>query len=306
MKENTSTQQPSWSKTAVASSLVAGACLAAVLLGWDTERGLGCYLGRPLGRLGMALLWLLGAVVCLAGFWTTRQQRGRWLVITSGLGLACGLLLCFIAAVQEVKEYRMPMLTSAKLRDLASALREYARVNGRLPPPAIVDRNGRSLLSWRVAILPYLGQEELYQQFHLDESWNSPHNLALVKRMPDVFAPPCRKPAPESYMTCFQVLTGAGTAFEGTGGVSLADFPDGLDKTLLLVEANEAVTWTQPADVEYAKDRPLPAFGHVSERKFFVAFADGANRSILKTASTATIRALITRNGNDVPGDDWE
>jgi hypothetical protein len=42
-------------------------------------------------------------------------------------------------------------------------------------------------LSWRVHLLPELGEDELYRKFHLDEPWDSPHNLPLVTEMPAAF-----------------------------------------------------------------------------------------------------------------------
>ena len=55
--------------------------------------------------------------------------------------------------------------------------------------------NGTPLLSWRVAILPYLGESEkaLYGQFKLSEPWDSPHNKALLAKMPRVYAPAVAK-----------------------------------------------------------------------------------------------------------------
>src|SRR6185295_11708421 len=46
-------------------------------------------------------------------------------------------------------------------------------------PTSSTDASGQPLLSWRVRILPYLDEQTLYAQFHLDEPWNSPHNSTL-------------------------------------------------------------------------------------------------------------------------------
>src|SRR5262245_7699100 len=63
-----------------------------------------------------------------------------------------------------------------------------ARNGGRLPSSAI-SKGGEPLLSWRVAILPWLEQSALHGEFHLDEAWDSPHNLPLLDAMPRVYAP---------------------------------------------------------------------------------------------------------------------
>jgi hypothetical protein len=53
--------------------------------------------------------------------------------------------------------------------------------------------DGTPLLSWRVLVLPYLGQEELFAQFRLTEPWDSDHNVRLLDRMPSTYAPPAYK-----------------------------------------------------------------------------------------------------------------
>src|SRR4051794_4085638 len=95
---------------------------------------------------------------------------------------------------------------------------------GRLPPAVLFDRNGKALHSWRVLLLPYLEGRSLYEQFRLEEPWDSPHNLALVPRMPKVYGLPGGLPVEvraEPYVTFHQVFVGKGTAFEGPQGLHL-------------------------------------------------------------------------------------
>ncbi len=139
-------------------------------------------------------------------------------------------------------------------------------------------------LSWRVALLPYLKQERLYEKFRFDQPWNSHHNQKLLKEMPEVYKLP--EPAsgtidvPEGY-TFYRVFVGPNTIF----GDSLADptpmapqpgkaeakgrFPS-LDKvtvqqefTLLVVEAAEAVPWTKPEGLAIPQqpNQPWPQLG---------------------------------------------
>jgi hypothetical protein len=69
----------------------------------------------------------------------------------------------------------------------------YHDAHGRLPPAVVYGKDGKPLYSWRVLLLPYLDEQELYQQFQLDEPWDSPHNLQLLPRMPGFYAPPSGK-----------------------------------------------------------------------------------------------------------------
>jgi hypothetical protein len=178
------------------------------------------------------------------------------------------------------------------------------------------------LHSWRVFLLPYLNEEDLYRQFRLGEPWDSPHNLALLPRMPEVYARPWGLPGgvpAEPFTTFYQAFVGEGTAFEGTQGLHFPeDFPDGPANTVLLVEAGEAVPWTKPADLAYARDQPLPAlggiftgegrfnlFGPSRVKGFHVLTADGYVRFVTPAVSEESLRAAIIRNNGKVPGPDW-
>src|SRR5437016_5495874 len=102
------------------------------------------------------------------------------------------------------------------------AMHNYQGVHCRLPPAVVYGRDGTPLLSWRVLVLPYLGQQDLYEQFHLDEPWDSPHNLQLLPKMPVLYAPPSGKTwKVPAYHTVCQVFVGKGAAFEGHEGLRL-------------------------------------------------------------------------------------
>jgi hypothetical protein len=146
----------------------------------------------------------------------------------------------------------------ANARKIGLAMLEYNRKYGRLPAAASYTKEGQALLSWRVTILPFLGEKELYRQFHLDEPWDSEHNRKLVARMPAVFMALDDEPTPT---TAYQVPVGKGTAFTGKKGKRLADLKDGPGQTLLVVEAGRRVPWTKPEDYHYSADKPLRRFG---------------------------------------------
>ena len=164
---------------------------------------------------------------------------------------------------------------------------------------AIRDKEGKPLLSWRVAILPLLGEEALYKQFKLDEPWDSPRNKPLVEKMPAVFAPFGTGENPPG-STYFQVLVGPGTLFDGSARVDLRAVPDGSDATLLLVESAEAVLWTKPSDLAYDPKGPLPKLGGHFKDGSLAVFADGSVAFIKGEIDEPTLRALITRDGAEV------
>jgi hypothetical protein len=110
-----------------------------------------------------------------------------------------------------------------------------------------VDKDGKPLLSWRVAILPYIEEQALYQQFHLNEPWDSEHNRKLIPQMPAIFFCPSTPLELSDGKTTYQTATGPGTAFgdakrliRPAQGVHLAGvsavFPDGMSNTIVVLE----------------------------------------------------------------------
>lgn len=113
------------------------------------------------------------------------------------------------------------------LKHLALAMHNYVDTHrNRLPLAATVGRNGRALLSWRVELLPYLGEQALYNQFKRDEPWDSPHNRKLLSKMPAVFAPPGIKTR-QPYSTFYQVFVSVGPFTGGGMAGSMGSIPGG-------------------------------------------------------------------------------
>jgi RNA polymerase sigma factor (sigma-70 family) len=114
------------------------------------------------------------------------------------------------APEDAAKLARNMAVSRLNLKKLALAMHNYSDVYGHMPPPALTDKDGKALLSWRVELLPFLDQNELYQQFHREEPWDSPHNKKLLSKMPTVFAPPGVKTRQPNW-TYYQVFVSAGS-----------------------------------------------------------------------------------------------
>jgi len=178
----------------------------------------------------------------------------------------------------------------------------------RFPGPVMGPRGGgatsggQALLSWRVALLPYLGENDLYKQFRLNEPWDSAHNLKLLKKMPKVFAPPGIK-TQTPYSTFYQVFVGPHAAFEKHRGVRIFEFTDGTSNTILIIEAGFPVPWTKPADLHYAADEPLPELGGIFTDVMHAAFADGSVHTLSRKCDQDMLRRAIVRDDGNVV--DW-
>lgn len=128
--------------------------------------------------------------------------------------------------------------------------------------------------SWRVELLPLLGHEALYKEYRLDQPWDSEANLAVLRKMPDVFRSPNDEPT--STNASYFALTGAGTVFDGNEGTELKEIVDGTSNALLFAEAKRAVPWTKPEDVPYDAAQPLPALGGWRPDEFLIVLCDGS------------------------------
>ena len=202
------------------------------------------------------------------------------------------------AVEQLVMEQRAAVrrtLQTLKLSQISLAISSYRETYGSFPPAAI-EKDGRPLLSWRVAILPFLEEGDLLRRLRLDEPWDSPHNLEAAKTVPRVFQSP---DGPSDGKTRVMLFTGKGAAFDGGKKVQMADIRDGLSNTILCVEAgpDKAVPWTKPEDLPFDPANPLAALGNVSPQGFLAAFFDG--HVMLLKVDNETLKALITPDGGE-------
>jgi RNA polymerase sigma factor (sigma-70 family) len=208
-------------------------------------------------------------------------------------------------AEARISEAKSRSKSTENLKWIALAFHNMHNDHGSLPGAAIRSNDGKSLLSWRVAILPYIEQDKLYKQFKLDEPWDSEHNKKLIPQMPKLFEIPgteTEKPG----MTFYQVFTGKGTLFEKPTGHRLSEVTDGTVNTILAVEAADAVIWSRPDDLGYEADKPLPKLGgHFPQGGvFLVVFADGSVRAVRQDVNADAFRLFITRNDGQVADPD--
>jgi prepilin-type processing-associated H-X9-DG protein len=232
------------------------------------------------------------------------RVRGSFLAIAGiVLGVVSVLLtpVALYPAVQSARESSRRAQCVNNLKQIGLAMFNFLSAETHFPAPAIVDKEGRPLLSWRVAILPFLGPEEtsLFRRFRLDEPWDSPHNIALLNEMPRVYACPS-VPNLRAGLTTYQVFVGPGTIFPGGKPVAIQDVLDGTSNTLLVVEAQNPVPWTAPQDIPFNMSLPATGIGSDHPGGFNAGFADGSVRFLKDTINPTVLRSLITRASGEV------
>jgi hypothetical protein len=224
--------------------------------------------------------------------------KGRGLalvgIFAAGLGLFLQPLLLLLA-VQTVRDRVARQTDAYNLRHIGAAMRSYHDKVGHFPPAASRDGNGQPLLSWRVALLPRLGYEELYDEFRQDEPWDGPHNAALVRRMPKVYAHPADPDGAAEGWTYYRVFVGTGTPFNVPDGPTIADFRNG-PSMFLVVGAADPVPWTKPDELVYEADRPLPRLGGLLRGGYNVLSADGGVSFLSDDEDEKALRRGIDTN----------
>jgi len=196
------------------------------------------------------------------------------------------------------------------------ALHNYHDKHGAFPPSVLYGKDntgGKFPHSWRVAILPYIDQQKLYNSYHFDEAWDSPANVEVMAKMPDVYRAPGEER--KSMHPAFVVLVGKlmendsdpaklQTMFSSKQGVKMQMIRDGLSNTLAIVETKlegkQAIQWTEPKDLTYDPAGELPKLGGLYADGFWMGEADGAAIFINSKTKAATIKGLISPAGGEV------
>jgi hypothetical protein len=230
--------------------------------------------------------------------------------------VACGMLV-YLAGCGQGRGPDLRQQSRNNMREIARAVRAYAEdKRGRLPAPAFRDPLGRvkePLLSWRIALLPYLDEKPLFREFRLDEPWDSEHNRKLIPKMPDLYRNPRARDLAEG-MTCYLMPVGEETAFpnyadspneNGEFDRTIVKRDDVNGETIILFEVSpeNAVVWTKPDDWQYDPQDPRRDLFGAGRGYFQVTLADGRVTYLPHHISKASMRALITRSGDDDPGE---
>jgi hypothetical protein len=216
------------------------------------------------------------------------------------------LLFASVLAFGWVRAERGPSGESEtvfRLRSIGTAFSLHDEIlQGTPRAVAYRDAQGKPLLSWRVALLPFLEEEALYREFHLDAPWDSPHNLALLPRIPRVYDSMSEKQKPLGF-THFQRITEKGFLAEETLapvdrgntlqlGRRWTSLPSG---SVIVVTAREAVPWTAPMDLDADDGRPLLPRLDGRFGGYVVNRADGGSLKLPLDLSEAEFRVMLGR-----------
>ena len=176
------------------------------------------------------------------------------------------------------------------LKQIALGFHSYHDAYGHLPGN-IEDKDGKPLLSWRVAILPFLEQDALYKQFKMDEPWDSDNNKKLIEKMPEIYAPVRVKA--KAGETFYQVFEGEDALFGPKKKPPIVSITDGTSNTGMVFEAGETVSWSKPADMHFDQKKPLPKLGGLFDGESLVAMCDGSVKHLKKKPDEQQLKYMI-------------
>ncbi len=190
-----------------------------------------------------------------------------------------------------------------RLSDMVIALYLYHDSFRQFPTdgvPGLLDAGGKPFLSWRVHVLPFIGYGDLYQQFRLNEPWDSPNNIALLDQMPDEFR--TSGLAVGTNRSGYRVFEGPGAfEYDAQGGPLIRDAADGAQQTLMLIETmpQDAVSWTRPDGIPFNPSDPLGGLT-LPPDSFLTATVDGTVREVNPFVAPANFAATLTWDGGEV------
>ena len=240
------------------------------------------------------------------------RGMGGTIVLLSIAGMAALVLSITILIVVGLPAYRAARemarqrVCEANLKQIFLELQSYEAEYHTLPPAFIPDANGRPMHSWRVLLLPQLGETGLYNQYNFNEPWDSPNNSQLALMMPAVYACPSDPDSRALGETNYMVIVGQSTCFPGANVMSSNRVSDDPATTLLLVETPVLGTsWMQPNDLSY--DNMTFSINGGFGREPGSHHAEGANalmldgsvRLLSNTTASDYVEGMATANGSE-------
>ena len=218
-------------------------------------------------------------------------------------------LLSHLRESNRQPRYRAECINNMK--NIAMSMTNMASTKGKYPPAQGMNEEGEIQYNWRIALLPYMEQQQMYEEIMNNLPWDSGHNRQFEDKMPSLFACPT-SPDLRPRQTTYQVIVGPETPFEGNRRTSIDDFERGLSNTILLVETTQGVPWMSPLDLPYANldhgvmplNSELWAVGGGHMGGVAVAMADGSVRSLgfsQKLKDVAFLKTMALLKEPNVP-----
>ncbi len=281
-------------------------------------------LAAALGTFGPVGIVIATAVLL---FWAwvfyAPKKDVKWISFLAIFGIIGLLVVLLLPAVQSARGAAERSMCMNNLKQIQLAILNYESVNRSMPPAYVADASGKPMHSWRVLILPYLGENALFAKYNFNEPWNGPNNSKLAAQIPDVYQCPSHphSAAPTSECHYFAVVDPA-SGWPGAVGSSIRQFADGTSQTISVVEASGmGINWLEPRDlsmneaVRLLTTQPRSGHSHVREGFLTTTYFETSSRNVARCDGSvswmeqlndpALASALLTAAGGEVIPTNW-
>ncbi|MCA9186785.1 MAG: M56 family metallopeptidase [Pirellulaceae bacterium] len=215
----------------------------------------------------------------------------------TGTGAIAAVVLPAVLAAREAANRTQSM---NNLKQIALAMYNYHDAKGSFPPAVVMGPNGVPH-SWRVEILPYLEQQGIYDQYRMNEPWDSEHNKQLLENIPSVYRSPSDNRA-GPFASYFAPIGGDTIMAKAT---KVNEVEDGTSKTILVLESVQNIPWTKPEDVSFDFEKPLPPVMGFNSGVFLAAFGDGSCRAISNNIDATMLKQLLLMRDHEPMNVNW-
>ncbi len=248
-----------------------------------------------------------------------RSRPLAWVLASFVTILFAGVIVVMLVrqggqTISQLQASRERVGSMRNLEKIASAMNAYAADHGQYPPAALKNPSGQVMHSWRVLLLPYLGEEDLYNSFRMDLPWNNQHNMIAARgTVPNAYQHPNASSLGMSEVASYFVITGVGTVFPPLRPLAPGEVNDNPSQTILVIEAmpgNASRLWTEPVDLDFTLMRgDLMSPGGNEPGGWIaggvaMATVDGRGHFLDQSTPPLVVRALVTPQGGEQLADD--
>ena len=240
--------------------------------------------------------WLIGCVVAMVFFLVCYQ-----------------IAPVFVTKIGSFGSGKKVLASTKNLGKIALALNAYCTDFGTYPPSVTRNSQGEAMHSWRVLLLPYLGEQDLYSRYRLDLPWSDAINRGVAEEMPTCYSATTRSFYERNYLSDYYLVTGPSTLQPKSGPIGFNAVSDEVSQTVLVVEGRPTVAsglWIEPIDfiiTEMIGDiRSIPGtiregseIGGVSPNGVVVATVDNRVHFISETTEPFYVKGMLTATGDE-------
>ncbi len=189
---------------------------------------------------------------------TKKSSNSTWVVILIVMAVLLVITLCVIGilvalllpAVSQARVAAQRAMASNQAKQISLALLNYEAEYRQLPPAQTLGPDGQPTMSWRVELLPYLDNDNIYTNLQRDKPWDDPSNQVMTSEIIPAFTSPRCPESQSSPVTAFVAVVGPDTMIRPGAPTKLWDVIDGLSNTAFLLELRQSdIGWAEPRDV---------------------------------------------------------